>query len=82
MLCMRAKLQKWGNSQALRLTKDVLNAAGFEINETVEIYADETGIRIQKAQKVETLDDLFKDYNSDYKCTEWDTGTPVGKEVW
>lgn len=45
------------------------------------IHADETGIIIQKTQKIETLDDLFKNYDGDYKCTEWDTGVPEGKEV-
>lgn len=29
---MTAKLQKWGNSQALRLTKEVLRAAHFKEN--------------------------------------------------
>lgn len=82
MLRMTAKLQKWGNSQAIRLTKEVLNAAQFRENETVEIFADESGIRIQKAQKIETLEDLFKNYEDKYECAEWDTGSPVGKEVW
>ena len=82
MLCMTAALKKWGNSHALRLTKEVLNAAHFKGNELVEIFADETGIRIQKAQKIETLADLFENYNGSYQCTEWDTGSPVGKEVW
>ncbi len=81
MFRMTATLQKWGNSQALRLTKEVLKAANFSENEAVEIFADEMGIRIQKAQKIETLYDLFKDYKDDYKCTEWDTGAPIGKEV-
>lgn len=82
MLHMTARLQKWGNSQALRLTKEILHAAQFSENETVEIFADETGIKIQKTQKIETLADLFKNYKDDINCTEWDTGAPVGKEVW
>ena len=81
MLHMTATLQKWGNSQALRLTKEVLKAANFSENEAVEIIADETGIIIQKTQKIETLADLFKNYKDNYKCNEWDTGAPVGKEV-
>ncbi len=78
---MTTTLQKWGNSQALRLTKEVLRAAQFSDNESVEIVADETGIRIQKAQKIETLADLFKNYDGDHTYSEWDTGAPVGKEV-
>ncbi len=79
---MTAKLQKWGNSQAIRLTKEILHAAQFSENETVEIFADETGIKIQKTEKIETLADLFKNYKNDMNCTEWNTGAPVGKEVW
>lgn len=79
---MTTTLQKWGNSRAVRLTKEILAAAQFSDNEAVEILADETGIRIQKTQKIETLDDLFRDYSGDYKCVEWNTGKPAGKEVW
>ena len=82
MIRMTATLQKWGNSQALRLTKEVLKAAQFRENEEVEIFADETGIKIQRAQKIETLTDLFKNYNDDYQSMEWNTGAPTGKEVW
>ena len=82
MFHMTATLQKWGNSQALRLTKDILGAAGFSENEAVEIFADKTGIRIQKTQKIETLEDLFRNYKGDCKCAEWDTGASAGKEAW
>ena len=81
MLRMTTTIQKWGNSQALRLTKDMLKAAGFGDNEPVEVLADESGIKIQKAEKIETLADLFKGYNGDYQPTEWNTGSPVGREV-
>ena len=78
---MTVTLQKWGNSQAIRLTKEILKAAKFNDNEVVEIFADDSGVKIQKAQKIETLVDLFKNYKGNYKPTEWDTGMPVGKEV-
>lgn len=79
---MTTTLQKWGNSQGLRLPKEILKAANFSENETVELLADETGIKIQKARKLETLDDIFKDYKGTYHCKEIDTGKPVGNEVW
>lgn len=82
MLRMVTTVQKWGNSHGLRLTKDVLSAAHFSENETVEIFADKTGIRIQKTQKIETLADLFKNYHGNYVPEEWDTGAPVGNEIW
>jgi antitoxin MazE len=78
---VNATLSKWGNSQGIRLPKSILEAASIGEDEKVEIFADKNGIRIQKAVKIENLDDLFKDYHGDYKCEEFDTGSPVGNEV-
>ncbi|KLU67552.1 hypothetical protein DEAC_c07660 [Desulfosporosinus acididurans] len=35
-----------------------------------------------KGNGYKSLEELFKDYNGDYKCTEWDTGRKRGKEEW
>jgi len=82
MLKMTTTLKKWGNSQGLRLPKNILKEALFSENETVELLVDETGIKIQKIQHIESLDDLFKNYKGSYNCQENDTGNPVGNEVW
>lgn len=82
MLKMTTTLQKWGNSQGVRLPKEILKAALFSEKETVELFADETGIKIQKAHHFETLDDLFKNYEGTCNCEEINTGKPVGNEVW
>ena len=79
---MTTTLQKWGNSQGVRLPKEILKTAFFAGNEMVELLADETGIKIQKIRQVETLNDLFKNYEGTYQCREVDTGKPVGNEVW
>ena len=34
----------------------------------------------RKAKK--SLEERFEGYTGDYKCTEYDWGEPVGKEVW
>jgi antitoxin MazE len=82
MFRVTTALQKWGNSQGVRLPKELLKTAQFAEDELVELIADETGITIRKARKLETLDDLFRDYNGAYRCAEVDTGKPVGNEVW
>ena len=82
MVRMTTTIQKWGNSQGLRLPKEILKAALFSENEAVELLADETGIKIQKVQKLETLDDLFVNYEGTFPCQEIDTGKHVGNEVW
>jgi antitoxin MazE len=79
---MTTTLRKWGNSLGVRLPREILKEALFSENERVELIADKTGIRIQKIDKIETLDDLFKGYNGNYAYHDIDTGNPVGNEVW
>lgn len=75
-------VSKWGNSQGVRLPKNILEAAEITEGDSVEIVAERNEIRIKKAIKFRTLDELFKDYAGDYQCEEADWGAPVGEEVW
>jgi antitoxin MazE len=81
MVKVTATLQKWGNSQGLRIPKSVLEAAEIGENDKVVIIAENNEIRISKSEHFDTLDDLFKNYHGDYKCEELDTGLPIGNEV-
>jgi antitoxin MazE len=81
MYSMTTTIKECGNSQGIRLPKEVLQAALLDENEEVEVIADETGIHIRKAQMIKTLTELFKNYHGDYKPHEWETGAPAGKEV-
>ncbi|MBC7765911.1 MAG: AbrB/MazE/SpoVT family DNA-binding domain-containing protein [Hyphomonadaceae bacterium] len=79
---MYTTIQKWGNSGALRIPKSILETASIKENDKVEILADHDGITIRKAsRKYRNLDELFKGYEGTYTCEEFDTGSPVGKEV-
>ena len=45
---MYATIQRWGNSQGLRIPKAMLEAIGLRENDRVELTQEEDGIRIQK----------------------------------
>ncbi len=45
---MVVKIQKWGNSQGLRLAKHVLEESGMAIGDDVEIVVGENEIIIRK----------------------------------
>jgi antitoxin component of MazEF toxin-antitoxin module len=79
---MTTTLQKWGDSVVVLLPEEILNTSRFVENETVILLADETGIKIQKVDAVETLSDLFINYEASNRCQEIETGAPVGNEVW
>ncbi len=78
---MLAKIQRWGNSQGIRIPKALLSSAAFSENDEVEILAFDNRIVIEHAQRHKSLKERFKNYNGDYECSEWDTGSPVGREV-
>ena len=79
---MYAKIQRWGNSQAIRIPKAVLDTTSLKENDTLEITVEDNIITLKKIEKkYKSLDELFKDYTGNYKCAEHDTGKPYGKEV-
>lgn len=81
---MQATIQKWGNSQGIRIPKAFLEALGMSENDVVELDRVDNNIVIRKVKKRTelTLDDIFKDYNDEDMAEKFDWGAPVGKEVW
>lgn len=80
---MYTTIQKWGNSQAIRLPKKILEVVELKENDRVKIEADKDTIIIRRlGKKHKTLEERIADFTEDYRCTEWDTGKPSGKEVW
>lgn len=79
---MITSIQKWGNSQGVRIPKAIMRAAGLSASCPVKIVAEPDRIVIHKINKRQhrNLQELFQNYTDDYSCVEWDTGTPVGKE--
>ena len=79
---MITAIQKWGNSCAIRIPVGILEALSIKENDKVEILAEEETITIRKAvKKYKNLDELFLNYDGEYKCYEIDTGHSIGKEV-
>ena len=61
------RVQKWGNSQGIRLPKKILKDLGININDKIEISLNGEEIIFKKIKKYTNLDDLFKDYKGDYR---------------
>jgi antitoxin MazE len=78
---MEATLQKWGNSNALRFPKSLLKKANFSDGENVNITALPNRIIIERRPvEHKTIEELFAG-SQGYDWEEWDTGSPVGNEV-
>jgi antitoxin MazE len=78
---MLAKVQRWGNSQGLRLSKQLLEQASIAVGEDVEIVAKEGQIILKKTRKFD-LAEMVSRMPKDYQVQEESFGKPVGKEVW
>ena len=80
---MVTKVQKWGNSQGLRLSKQVLDLAGIAVGADVEIIVGDRQILVKKAGRSKyDLAELVSRIPKGYKAKEVDFGPRVGKEEW
>lgn len=78
---MYTTIQKWGNSQGIRLPKVILEMANLSENDTVELTVENGKVIITPVKKHRTLEERIAEYEGDYKPHEWDIGPSVGKEV-
>jgi antitoxin MazE len=80
---MKAKLQKWGNSQGLRLSKQTLDLADFAVGDEVEVVVGDSQILIRKTPRPRyDLAELVSRIPKGYQVEEVDLGPPVGREEW
>lgn len=75
-------LQKWGNSQGIRLPKILLNELGWNENEKLSIVKEDDKLIIKKLKKRKNIIELFGGYEGEYKPEEIDWGEAKGKEIW
>ncbi len=78
---MLAKVQKWGNSQGVRIPKSILEIANISPDEELEMKVLDGCIILEPVKRHLTIKERTASYNSDYQCSEWDTGKPSGSEV-
>jgi len=80
---MRARIQKWGNSLAVRIPRTFAADAGIDRDTQVEIGLYE-GVITVKPVVAAGLDlaALVEGITPDNLHGEVDTGEPVGREAW
>lgn len=82
---MTTSVQRWGNSQGIRIPKYLLDAVKLTENDQITITAEDDRLIIEKAAPVtahKTLKQLFEGYDGDYTPQEIDWGEKAGKEIW
>jgi antitoxin MazE len=80
---MLTKVQKWGNSLALRIPKTFAEEMQIAADSAVELTVEDGKLVITPAAgKAISLEDLLDAVTADNLHSEIDWGVPVGKEVW
>lgn len=80
---MKTRIQKWGNSLAVRIPKSFAVEAQLAEETLVELSLVEGKLIVQPLkQRQPTLDELLRGVTDENLHAEWDSGPAVGKEVW
>lgn len=82
---MIAKIQKWGNSQGVRLTKTLLADAEMDVGDAVDVAVQDGALVLTPVRRVRgghDLRDLVRRIPKGQKSRELDWGGQSGREVW
>lgn len=82
---MIARIQRWGNSQGVRISKALLNDTELSVGSEVEIAVVDGRIVLTPAQRVRgghKLEELVSRIPDGVQVEEVDGGAPNGREEW
>lgn len=79
---MEIILQKWGNSNGIRIPKSILKSLDLKTNDTVILEEKDNKIIISKKNKKISLAEKFKNYNGKDLVKDFSWDEPKGKEIW
>lgn len=78
----RVQVVKWGNSQAVRLPKEVLQQAHLREGDELTVRAEEGKIALEAADLEITLEKLVAGITPQNRHSEQNWGKRIGNEVW
>lgn len=80
---MEARLQKWGNSDGIRIPSNILKSLNLKTNDVVDLNIVDDKIVISKSKKKKIiLSERFEEYNGKNLSKEFTWDDPKGNEIW
>lgn len=82
---MTTVIQKWGNSQGIRIPKYILEQIHWDTNEFIDVEVENNTIVLRKKSLEYPVIDLqkkFEEYRGETPKSEYDWGKPQGEEIW
>jgi antitoxin MazE len=74
-------IKAWGNSQGIRIPKDILDKLGIQVSDVLELDVKNDTIILRKSFKHKTFKERLAEYNGVISVCDFDWGEPVGKEI-
>lgn len=80
---METKVQKWGNSDGIRIPSSILKELNIKTNDRINITREDDKIIITKCNKEKiSLKERIKNYKGSNLCKDFVWDESVGKEIW
>lgn len=79
---MTTKVQKWGNSYAIRIPREIVREMKFREGSPISFFVEDGSIIITHTKKPKyTLDGLLKNFNKKQRHGEIFSDAEIGNEV-
>ncbi len=79
---MKATIQKWGNSLAIRIPKNIAKDTRVSEGSNIDILVENGNIVLSPRKKEYSLKELLKKITVENIHSEISTGDQIGGEIW
>ena len=80
---MEVRIRPWGNSQGVRLSKELLSSAGIAPDETLVAEAGDGQIVLRRKHRHMSLRERAEKYGGELRLSEeYERDAPIGIELW
>ena len=80
---MQTQVKTWGNSQGIRIPREVLQEADVSVDDMLDVKVSNGVIMLVKPFRHKTLEERAAEYGGRLDLDgEFDWGEPVGREIW
>ncbi len=80
---MQTQVKVWGNSQGIRIPKEVLQEAAISVDDVLDVRVSNGMIMLVKPFRHKTLEERAAEYDGKLNLDgEFDWGEAAGREIW
>lgn len=79
---MEIRLQKWGNSDGIRIPSSVLKSLNIKTNDKLILETIDDKIVISIPKKKISLKERFDNYDGENMAKDFEWDKPEGREIW